>query len=538
MDILRINVDFFTKQINPMNTYALLGDKLPEMEIKSDYLNYLINKGEKKLKIICAPNNRNNPKLPDDISVRFLPLLYSQGEYNENSLNFIQLTKEQMKKFKLQQNNRFIRSFNRLHPFSIFYGTKYDKLIKETGELTLPAPFYAVKNDWCKPEDTSFDSIVKGIRIDKGSGFVVDDPELKKKFSGILSDIIMQLFRVPFGHHISLNIKMFEPETVLSRYVKLFSYANVYLLQASEPNLSPYGRFKLVIAFLFSGLYIGCKQLKPFNPFIGETFQGEFPNGAKIYVENVTRKPLVARFLIRYKKKYEISGYWDLDVQTQGLGNEMTIVQKGPVIIKFPELNESFVGHIPFVKVVNARSESKRATLFFGSLICVDQKHNYKCWIEFNFNKKCFHEVRGCTMNYEFPEDYKYDANKEWVFGNEFKMDKDIKTNQKKTKMNDNYSINEKISGSFIQHLKIGDDIIWDITKNLPDPISPVKYCIPSDGRFREDLNWLYRSFYFADNNEEEEIYREIGMKWKVMMEEFNRWERKRRMGYNESNGY
>ena len=227
-----------------------------------------------------------------------------------------------------------------------------------------------------------------------------------------------------------------------------------------------------------------------------------------------------------------------MDVQTQGLGNEMTIVQKGPVIIKFPELNESFVGHIPFVKVVNARSESKRATLFFGSLICVDQKHNYKCWIEFNFNKKCFHEVRGCTMNYEFPEDYKYDANKEWVFGNEFKMDKDIKTNQKKTKMNDNYSINEKISGSFIQHLKIGDDIIWDITKNLPDPISPVKYCIPSDGRFREDLNWLYRSFYFADNNEEEEIYREIGMKWKVMMEEFNRWERKRRMGYNESNGY
>ena len=127
MDILRINVDFFTKQINPMNTYTLLGDKLPEMEIKSDYLNYLINKGEKKLKII---NMNKSDKSLHDISVRFLPLLYSQGEYNENSLNFIQLTKEQMKKFKLQQNNRFIRSFNRLHPFSIFYGTKYDKLIK------------------------------------------------------------------------------------------------------------------------------------------------------------------------------------------------------------------------------------------------------------------------------------------------------------------------------------------------------------------------------------------------------------------------
>lgn len=104
---------------------------------------------------------------------------------------------------------------------------------------------------------------------------------------------------------------------------------------------------------------MGCKQLKPFNPFLGETFEGEFPNGAKIYVENVTHKPLVARFLIRYKKKYEISGYWDLAVKTQSLGNEMIIHQKGPITVKFPEINEYFVGHIPFVKAINARSEEK-----------------------------------------------------------------------------------------------------------------------------------------------------------------------------------
>ena len=449
----------------------------------------------------------------NNISLRFLPLLYAQGEFNENNINFIQLTKEQMNKFNLQENNRFIRSFHRLHPFSIFYGTNYDKLIKKTKELSLPAPFYVSKNDWIKPEDTTTKGIFEGIKVADESGIVIDSPELKKKFSGIIGDIIIQILKVPFGHHISLNIKIFMPETVLSTYE----------------------RFKYIIAFLFGGLYIGCKQLKPFNPFLGETFQGEFPNGAKIYVENVTHKPLVARFLIRYKKIYELNGYWDLDVKTQSFGNVMTIIQKGPIRIKFPELNESYVGHIPFIKAINARSEDKRALLYYGSLVCVDPKHNYKSLIEFNFNKKCFHEIRGCTMNYEFPKDYEFNPDKEWTFGTEFKIDNDMKTNQKKTKMYDNYTINENISGSYIHALKIGNDIIWDIDKNLPDPIRPVKYCIPSDGRFREDLNWLYRSFYNVNNEKEEEIYREIGMKWKVMMEEFNRWDRKRRNSYNES---
>ena len=95
-----------------------------------------------------------------------------------------------------------------------------------------------------------------------------------------------------------------------------------------------------------------------------------------------------------------------------------------------------------------------------------------------------------------------------------------------------NYKIYEKISGSFIENLKIGNDIIWDINKNQAEQIKPTKHCIPSDGRYREDLIWLYRSFYNAKDEKEEEIYRGIGMKWKVMMEEFCRWERKRRADY------
>ena len=210
----------------------------------------------------------------------------------------------------------------------------------------------------------------------------------------------------------------------------------------------------------------------------------------------------------------------------------MIIQQKGPINIKLPDIGYMFTGHIPFIKAVNASSETKRAMLFFGSLVCVDPKNNYKCWIEYDYNKEIFHSIRGCTMKYEFPTNYKFDADKEWDFGLKFNMDNDIKENQKKIKMDLNYKIIDNISGSFIEYLQIGNDVIWNINKNPAELIKPVKHCIPSDGRYREDLIWLYRSFNNAKDEKEEEIYRGIGMKWKVTMEEFSRWERKHRADY------
>lgn len=548
MDFSLINFDLFSQEITPIETYRLIGDKIPEKEIKSIYFKKLAKKKnnlcEIKFPINCGGGSLTTDFISGQVDKDNINIEKKSKEQNINeSLSseidikdngIIILTKELKNKFKLEDNDPYILSINNLHKFSIFYGTKYEKLIKKNKELSLPAPIHIKKKEWCKIEDITKDSLFEGLKVVDELGVIVDSPDIKKKFKGILGDIIFQLLRVPFGHHISLNIKIFEPNTVLSRYTKLFSYANTFLLQACISDLVPYERFKFIIAFLFGGLCTGCKQLKPFNPFLGETFQGEFPNGAKLYVENASHKPLSARFLVTYKKKYEISGYWNLDVKSQNFGNEMIIYQKGPIIIRFPEIGECYTGHIPFVKAINARSEDQRGMKFFGTLVCTDPKNKYKAIIYFDQNKKIFHEIFGCTMKYEYPLDYKFDPDKEWNFGKEFKMEENIKINQKKTKMNDNYSIYETITGSFLNQLKIGNDILWDIDKHMPDPITPVKKCLPSDGRYREDLLWLYHSFQNEKNEKQEEIYRNIGMKWKVMMEEFNRWERKHRADYNE----
>ena len=574
------NFDIFSQKITPTNNYIIKGDENPEHEIKIIYLRKIISKFEKcqKSKLILY-NSINNPSLfnnPSSIekktnynekkskigssdlynnnenmiyngninnslednnkSLEFLLTLFNQGvcQY-EKDKNIVELTSRQKEKFKLQDNNPFLFSFNTLHPFSVFYGTKYDKLIKKNKDLKLPAPNFITKEEWCKPVDNSFKSIFRGIKIDDKLGLVISDPKVKKKFSGLIKDIIIQLLQVPFGHHISLNVKIFEPKTILERYTSIFSYSNIFLLPACNQQLSPYDRFKLVITFVFAGIHIACQQLKPFNPFLGETYQGELPNGAKLYVENVSNKPLVARFLLIYKKRYEISGFWDLSVITQGFGSEMIINQKGPIYIKFPELNECIVCHIPLIKAVNATSETNRALLFFGNMVYVDVKNKLKAVIQYNFNKNKFHEIKGCTMNYIFPQDYKYIFDKEWEYGMNFIIEEDNTKIESKKKNNENYKIIDKIKGSYLEALVIGNEMVWN-TDQIPEYIKPVKHCIPSDGRYREDLIWLYRSFYGAKDQEEEEIYRKISMEWKVMMEEFHRWERKKRATYKEKN--
>ena len=592
MKTKKYKLDIFSPNIIPTENYILKGDRNPEHEIKPLYLrkmsskynlspknrrtfnnffNYSSNNTEpssnekktnftatvvKKEKILnkineeaYQVNSSDSDNNDDDGNIinpnqssEFLKSLFNRGVCHDEEIeNIIQLTQRQRETFKLKNNNPFLYSFKHLHPFSVFYGTKYDKLIQKNNELKLPAPNFITKEDWCKQEDLSFQNVYKGIEIKDKLGIVISDPAIRKKFSGLVKDIIVQLFKVPFGHHISLNVKIFEPKTILERYTTSFSYANTFLLPASEPKLTPFERFKYVIAFQFAGLYIGSQQLKPFNPFVGETYQGELPNGAKLYVENVTHKPLVIRFLLIYKKKYEISGFWDVAVNVQKWGSEMIINQKGPIYVKFPEINECVVCHLPYVKVVNASNENDRALLYFGNQVYADPKNGLKAVIQFNFNKNNFHEIKGSILKYEFSKDYQYKFDKEWDFGNKIVIDNDNKNKlirkkslKKKKTLEDNYEFIETISGDYLDKLYIGNAIIWDINKQIPEHIRPTKHCIPSDGRYREDLIWLYRSFYGAKNQEEEEIYRDISMEWKVMMEEFNRWERKNRTAYKE----
>lgn len=56
----------------------------------------------------------------------------------------------------------------------------------------------------------------------------------------------------------------------------------------------PVERLKNVIASVIAGLHLTCTQAKPFNPILGETYQGVFEDGTLIYCEQVSHHPMVS----------------------------------------------------------------------------------------------------------------------------------------------------------------------------------------------------------------------------------------------------
>ena len=457
--------------------------------------------------------------------------LYEKGMYDPQNPSHqrgtVVLTEKQKEKWKLTDYHHLVYATNikDYHPFCFFYGTKYSDLVKENGETRYPEGKLVNYRDWQKEPDYTLNGIYKGIEINDKVGLVIVDPNVKKKYSGLVADIIIQLLKVPFGHHMCLNVKIFEPKCLEERLTNVFSYANRYLIPASDPSLTPYDRFKGVITFIMSGMYIPAQQLKPFNPYLGETFQGELPNGAKVYVEQVTHKPLCARFYMFYQNVYKLYGYFNFSVRSEGLGSTMYVCQQGPCTVEFPQINERVTFNVPEIKIVNARNENGRANLYSGSMVFVDIKNNFKAVIQFDFNKKLFHDMRGCTFKCNFPPGYKFVYDVEWKFGNKFKLDK----------FRSDPNFLDEIKGSWINNLFIGDKLEWDSRAQVPEFIKPTKTCLPSDGRFREDLCWLYKSFYEAKNETERKTYEKISQEWKLLMEDFNRWDRKRRADYNEA---
>ena len=459
------------------------------------------------------------------ISIEFLKTLYNEGRVDsllhQSTISTDEDDKDKIcyiNDLKLSKNNIYVYSNFKLHPFSMFYGTKM--MIwkdKNNQQLILPAPKFINSEELMQIPDYSKENIFNGIKIDPKKGLVVVDPNINKRYQGLVANIIWQILKVPFGHHISLHIKIFEPRFLLERFTIIFSNINKYFIPASNPIITPLERFKKVITALISGLYLQGTQLTPFNPFLGETFQGEFPNGDKIYVEQVSHSPLAARFYLKHKNIYTFHGYFEFSVTSEGLGSTAYINQKGPIYITFHQIGEEIICHTPIAKLCNASSEKNRSNMLDGYMGFMDIKNGYRAVIKLNENKKQFDEIRGEIIKYNYPKNFKFNIDKTWEYAKKFKL-KDHKN-----------KIIATISGNYLDKLYIGKNLYWDVNKDKSEYIRPVKNPLPSDGRYREDLIWLYRAFYNSRNENEKKAYLQIAHEWKILMENFNREERKRR---------
>mmetsp|Transcript_29650 Transcript_29650/g.41327 ORF Transcript_29650/g.41327 Transcript_29650/m.41327 type:complete len:378 (-) Transcript_29650:171-1304(-) len=95
--------------------------------------------------------------------------------------------------------------------------------------------------------------------------------------------------------NISLPATIFEPRSFLQRMTDHWAFAPLYINKAAMAK-DPVERFKWIITFVISGLHNGCRQMKPFNPILGETFQATYPDGTKIFLEQISHHPPVSQY--------------------------------------------------------------------------------------------------------------------------------------------------------------------------------------------------------------------------------------------------
>ena len=432
-------------------------------------------------------------------------------------------------------NNPYIFSYIDWHPYS--FCTGHRKWGYENGKLKSPSPIFIDNEEWCQPKDLSKNSVLHGILIKDDVGLLLVDPLVCNKFSGMLADLIKQAFKIFLGHKISLNVKLFQPLSLSQTLLNYFSFIPKYILPSIVSDITPLDRMKNVIALGISGLYMNAQQLKPFNPLISETFQGIFDipdnNIAEkkilVYSEQTSNYPTLTRYYI-LNKNFKMYGYFDLSLETKNLGNRITCFTKGINIIDFFNIKEKICLSIPSSQIVNAIAKEDRSAHYLGVMIFYDIKNNLRAFVQFAKNTKKIFNIQGYIFRYNFPKNYKFDFDKEYEMFNKL----DLNNLKKNNNIFSQEDILSTISGSWLHQIYFDGIKYWDIDEDIPTYIKPVYNCLPSDSRFREDLIWLYRSFYKSKNEEERLYYEKLAQNWKLMIEKVQREERTLKAKVNE----
>lgn len=456
-------------------------------------------------------NRKSSVKFPDNFMVK--------TPSNKINYNLYPITLAHSYKSK-DNENPFVYSLTEFQPISFLYGQTRFGLNKKKKALDCPSPTFIEYKDFLLiVTPLTKEMIFGGTRKDKALGLVLTDKSISNKFKGIVGDMMKSLFySIISGKPVSLPVRIFEPKSTLQRITESWAFAPDFLRKANELSYNPVERLKLVIAFSVAGLYISTKQLKPFNPLLGETFQGTIDNHTQIFVEHISHYPTVSRFLmLDDKNRFKFHGYYDFSSKPKSFGSKLIVIQKGPNICEFQN-GEKVTYNLPKVKLMNCKEVENRSSQYRGPMVFVDVKYGLKAVVYFGKQKDNVNTLKGFIRRFEFPEKYK------------FNHDEEVKWAKKKGCEND---VLCKISGDWLENLLFDDKTYWNVDNFLPSPVTPIEYPLPSDGRFREDLIWLHRAF-FSKSETEKGLYEEFSQQWKLIMELTQRNDREiRKKGKN-----
>ena len=397
--------------------------------------------------------------------------------------------------------------------------------LKKTNTFKAPFPIRLTKEQLTNifPKDYLKDYLIKDYY-----GVYCLNQEVIDRQSGIIKEVITQLTKCIWSGtamSLSLPIRIFEPRSMLERYTDWFAFAPELLTKAGTCK-DKVEAFKYVILFALSALFRSSEQLKPLNPMLGETYECEWEDGSKFYLEHTCHTPPISHFYIKSSKNlFIVSGYIDMEmggVMKAIYKNSIQMIPKGKITVQLPQIKQTISFQFPKITMGGA-IWGQRYVYFSDHMKFEDVENNLKSIIVFangrkELKGKRIHDIYGKLFN------YKYNSN-------ELKKPFYSDSMPSYPFPSKNEDVLSEITGSWLEEIKFDDKVYFSIKDSVSPQIYPVDKCLDSDARYREDKQWLKLSW---DNKEFGKTFEGYAQCWKLALEAQQRFDRGLRKEYKD----
>ena len=371
-------------------------------------------------------------------------------------------------------------------PFSFFDRTKND--FKET----CPPPVYLNLSEINAKKSYAMESVLADIKVEKNGEFKLTNEDLKERNKGVISDILKKFTtKIVEGKSvvgISAPVRIFEARSHMERLIDCLQFFPYYMNLAANTT-DTVERIKYVLTSVFASCYHNLSQWKPFNPLLGETYQGSLGPDTKVFMEHVSHHPPMSAVYVT-SPKFKIYGTWTYNAKFGP--NKVSIFSEGFLTVEFLD-GQKIRFFIPSAQLrgIIIGAQTLR---FVHSFFAYEEVSGIKGVVTFsdgstgkNFLSNMFSKGKVDVVSGSI---YQYDEkihNK--IMGyNWYKLVKESDTpSDKKEEI-------VKITGSLLGQLVFNETIYWNLENNKNDFLQQMATDnpLPSDFRFREDIIWMF----------------------------------------------